>query len=117
MEEVPREFTESYQEIDGDLIELSTEWINTDGSSNPEKFTFPAQGGMNKFLTPVDEGRLEIETLISFGEWYMTGMQEGKQIITRHKVISEGGKRMRQTIRHTDSQGNTTEELFIFDRQ
>jgi len=68
-------------------------------------------------LTPIDEGRLEIETLIAPGEWYMTGIRDGKQVIMRHKVISEDGKRMRQTIRHTDSQGDTTEEIFIFDRQ
>ena len=44
----PKEFTEIYREIDGDLIELTA----TDGSSNPEKFTFPKQGAINKFCCP-----------------------------------------------------------------
>ena len=117
MEKAPKEFTEVYREIDGNLIELTTNWIAADGSSSPEKFTFPAQGGINKFLTPIDEGRFEIETLIAPGEWRMTGMQNGKQTITRHKVISKDGKSMRQTITNADAQGKTTEALYVFDRQ
>jgi hypothetical protein len=115
--DLPKEFTESYQEIDGNLIELTTIWIDSDGSSYPETFTFPAQGGVNTFLTPISEGRHEIETLIAPGEWFMTGMQDGKQTTTRHKVVSKDGKTMRHTIRHTDSDGKISEESFIFDRQ
>jgi hypothetical protein len=117
MKKAPKEFTEVYREIDGKLIELTTNWIASDGSSSPEKFTFPAQGGINKFLTPIDEGRFEIETLIAPGEWRMTGMLKGKQIITRHKVISKDGKTMRHSITNTDAKGKVTEELYVFDKQ
>jgi hypothetical protein len=117
LEAPPKEFTESYREVDGKLIELITAVIGSDGSSVTEKFTFPAQGGVNKFSTAIDKGRHEIEALIAPGEWYMVGMQDDKQTITRHKVISKDGKTMRQTIRETDSKGNITEEFLIFDRQ
>jgi hypothetical protein len=113
----PKEFTEVYREVDRNLIELTTNWIASDGSSSPEKFTFPAQGGINKFVTPIEEGRFEIETLIAPGEWRMTGMQNGKQVMTRHKVISKDGKMMRHTVTKTDAKGKVTEELYVFDRQ
>jgi hypothetical protein len=117
MEKAPKEFTEVYREIDGNLIELTTNLIESDGSSSPEKFTFPAQGGINKFLTPIEEGRFEIETLIAPGEWRMTSMLNGKQMRTMHKVISKDGKTMRHIVTLTDAQGKTTEALYVFDRQ
>jgi hypothetical protein len=113
----PKEYTEVYREIDSNLIELTTNWISSDGSSSPEKFTFPAQGGINKFSTPIDEGRFEIETLIAPGEWRMTGMQNGKQIITMHKIIGKDGKTMRHIVTNTDAKGKVSEELLVFDRQ
>src|SRR5512138_1828268 len=71
LSEVPKSFTESYREIDGDQIELTTVWIGSNGSPNTEKIVFPAQGGVNKFLNAIQKGRHEIETRISPGEWYM----------------------------------------------
>jgi hypothetical protein len=44
-------------------------------------------------------------------------MQNGKQTLTIHKIISEDGKTMRQTVTSVDSKGKPFEELRVFERQ
>jgi hypothetical protein len=41
----------------------------------------------------------------------------GKQVVTMHKVISEDGKTMRQTIKGVDSQGREGEQTQVLHRQ
>jgi hypothetical protein len=115
----PKERTEVYREVDGDLIEFVTTTTWQDGSSRSSKYTLPRQGGIiEKHLpNPFPDGMLWIETLIKSGNWYETIIAGGKQIAVRHKVISDDGKMMRQILRGVDSEGKPFEELEVYNRQ
>ncbi len=110
-----KEQTEVYREIDSDLIELTLTRIGADSSPTSSKLTWPIQGGALKGL--LRPGQSLVETFIAAGEWYVTYMQDGKQYLTIHKVISKDGKTMRQTSKGVDAQGKPYERLRLFDRQ
>jgi hypothetical protein len=57
------------------------------------------------------------ETLIGPGDWYVTYLQNGKQFLIMHKVISDDGKTMRQTITGIGPQGKPGEQIQVLDRQ
>ena len=86
-----------------------------DGTSDFDVMTYPAQGGALKSQVMPEEISL-FEILLNPGEWCGVYIQDGKQIVTRHKVISEDGKTMRQTIRGTDAQG-PVDIIEIFEKQ
>jgi len=76
--------------------------------------TWPAQGGVAEEGSSEEE--LLVETLIAPGEWYVTRIQDGKQIQFMHKVISEDGKIMRQTIEGVAEWGSY-KGVMVFDKQ
>ena len=112
----PKEQTEVYRELDSGRIELT--WKNTakDGSSGMLVLTYPIQGGTVK----VEQGDTPIswiQTRVGQREWYATYLHEGTQIMTRHKVISEDGKTLHQTLRGVDADGKPFEVLLVLEKQ
>ena len=94
-----KEDTNTYREIDGDLIELSIKTINPDGSLYTALWTWPKQGGYARVLSrTLEEGIVYVQTLIEPGHWCVNIMKDGKQIARYHKVVSKDGKTMRQTL-------------------
>lgn len=63
------------------------------------------------------EGTSWVETLIDPGNWYVTRLQNSKQVALVHKTFSKDGKTMRQTTKGTDDQGKPYEQVKVFDRQ
>jgi hypothetical protein len=116
-EVMPKERTEVYRELDVDLIEFTATGIEANGSPISFKATWPQQGGTVNILQGGNEETSYVETLIEPGNWYVTVLQNGKQIGVIHKTFSKDGKRMRQTYRSTDAQGNPFERLSLYDRQ
>jgi len=116
-EVMPKERTEVYRELDVDQMEFTATGIEANGSPISFKATWPQQGGTVDILQGGDEKTSYIETLIEPGDWYVTVMQNGKQIGVIHKTFSKDGKRMRQTYRGTDAQDNPFERLSLYDRQ
>jgi len=113
----PKEHTEIYREIDGDLIEFTTTEIRADGSSDSGRLTWPRQGGMVKVLEG-QSGLLLIESFIGPGNWYVTGLlKDGRQFGVRHKTVSKDGKTLRQTITGMDQGGKAFEQLEVYERQ
>ena len=113
----PKEETDVYREIEGDLIELTHKSIEMDGSTNLMVFTWPAQGGaVNIIKADIPENLSWVQTRID-GEWYATLLVDGKQFYTRHKTISKDGKILRQSFRSADDEGKPYENILIFDRQ
>jgi hypothetical protein len=102
---------EVYREVDTDLMEFS------DGSPTSDKWTWPRQGGTARRQPQLSEGMFYVETLIEPGHWYVTVMQNGKQIGIIHKTISNDGKTMRQTLKGVDPQGKPFEQLQVFHKQ
>ena len=112
----PKQRTEVYRQIPNGRIELKGTFTGIDGSSYSYSKTFPAEGGMAQ-LANSEPSESDVNTRVSPREWYVTIMQNGKQTLTIHKVISEDGKTMRQTVTSVDSKGKPFEELRVFERQ
>jgi len=112
----PKQRTEVYRQIPDGRIELKGTFTGIDGSSYSYSKTFPAEGGMGQYVNS-DPNESDVNTRVSPREWYVTAMQNGKQTLTIHKVISEDGKTMRQTVTSVDSKGKPFEELRVFERQ
>ena len=114
-----KEHVEIYRELDSGQIELTLTINYSNGFQAIWKYTWPAQGGVAKrFQGPPREGNiLEIETLISPGEWILTRMQDGKQYNSIYKIISKDGKTMRQTASGKSLRGGSYEGFSVFDKQ
>lgn len=94
-----KEDINTYREIEGDLMELSIKTINPDGSLYTALWIWPKQGGYADVLSrTLDEGIVYVQTLIEPGHWCVNIMKDGKQIARYHKVVSEDGKTMNQTL-------------------
>jgi hypothetical protein len=110
--------TNAYREIEGDLIELSIETINADGSLYSAKWTWPKQGGFAKCLSrTIPEGVLYDEVLVAPGHWYVSITQNGRQIAMYNKIVSKDGKTMRQTWTGIDKEGKPLHIIKVFERQ
>ncbi len=115
--QTPKEGMETYRAVGGDQIELTYTRTMKDGTSFLIKGQWPGQGGAVKVLEGAPEGVSWVETLISWGDWYVTRMQNGKQVGMMHKTLSKDGKTMIQTSRFMDAQGKLVEEVYVLDRQ
>jgi hypothetical protein len=62
------------------------------------------------------DGDSIVEVRLSPNEWYAVLMLKGRQVQTRHKVISKDGKTIRHTLRRVD-QGKEIEWIQVFDKQ
>jgi len=118
MQEVPaKELTEVLREVDGNRIDLSQRGVQEDGAPVTFHITYPAQGGV---ATVIDgegtEGLTFIETLVSPGNWYVTTLRDGKQVIVRHKVVSANGKTKQETVHGTDEHGQPFEQIEVYER-
>jgi hypothetical protein len=112
----PKEQTEVYRELDSGRIELT--WKNTasNGSTATLVFIYPLQGGAVK-VEPSDTPITWVQIRVAEREWYATYIYEGKQLMTRHKVISKDGKTMYQTLRGIDDAGKPFEVQLVLDNQ
>lgn len=113
-QESSKESIEIYQEIEGDQIKLTR-------SSSGTVVTWPKQGGIAvstwESSAQSTEGNWLVQTLVSPGEWNVTYIENHKQIGFIHKVVSNDGKTMIQTMKFTDDQGGFTEQVRIYERQ
>jgi hypothetical protein len=116
--DIPKSGTEAYREVEGGQIELTVTRTDASGSSVLSKYVWPAQGGAVMILQG-GPNRITgfVETLIEPGNWYVTCLQNGKQISWAHKTISKDGKTMTQTWKDMDAQGNLIVDIEVFDRQ
>jgi len=108
--------TETYREVDEENIEIAIKGIRADGSPLSYKILFPRQGGQVRYPQPVEEGRSEVETLIARGNWMVTWMQNGKQVLLRKKTVSKDGRTMRQILTGV-ADGKPLEAVVVYDKQ
>jgi hypothetical protein len=113
-----KEDTNTYREIEGDLIELSIKTINDDSSLYTAKWTWPKQGGFAKCLSrTIPEGVLYDEVLVAPGHWLVSITQDGRQIAMYQKIVSKDGKTMRQTWTGIDKEGKPLHIIKMFEKQ
>lgn len=114
----PKELTETYREINGGLIDFTYESVQADGTKELFKATWHAEGGtVNISEGQANPGRSYVETLLEPGNWYVTVLQDGKQIATMHKFISKDGKTMTQTSTDVDKDDKPSEILRVYEKQ
>ena len=112
----PKEMTETYRELSDDQIELTWKNIGRDGSSDLTVMTYPVQGGAAK-IQKGDDPNFFVQTRLEQDEWLVTYLRDGKQVLTRHKKISNDGKILRQTLKGFNDEGEPFEVLLVFDKQ
>ena len=108
------ESTEVYREIEDGQIELKR-------SPSGTVVTWPKQGGIAvstwESSSQSTEGNWLVQTLVAPGEWYVTYIENHKQIGFVHKVVSSDGKTMTQTMKFINDQGGLTEQVRVYERQ
>jgi hypothetical protein len=113
-----KEAMEVYQEVD-DQIELTLSGTSISGEPISGKGRWPRDGGIvrsDQEFTSY-EGILIVETLIAPGDWYVTYLKDGKQVVVIHKIISEDGRTMSLISKQADAQGKPCEQMVVYDRQ
>jgi hypothetical protein len=113
-----KEATEVYQEVD-DQIELTLTGTSISGEPISGKVRWPRDGGIAGSVQEVTsyEGILIVETLIAPGDWYVTYLKDGKQVVVIHKIISEDGRTMSLISKQADTQDKPCEQRVVYDRQ
>jgi hypothetical protein len=111
-----KEMTVTYGEV-GDQLTYEAKGTLINGSSISEKGNRPLVGGVIKVQPPNAEGTVGFVTVIGPGDAYVTTLQNGKQTVVNHFVVSKDGKTLTVTVKGTDSKGKPAEALYLWDRQ
>jgi hypothetical protein len=106
-----------YRELDSGIIEIKVKRVFMDGTSDSDVLTFPAQGGV-ALSKDMPEGMSFFEIYLGPGEWCGIYIQDGKQIVSRHKIVSDDGQTLTQTIRGNIDDGDGPIEIIeVFEKQ
>jgi hypothetical protein len=117
-EPAPKEVTAIWRELGADQYECVMTGVRIDGSAISVKATIPAKGGVINVQQPVPiKGQSGIVTIVGPGDWYITFMQDGKQVEVVHSVVSKDGKTARNTAKGVDAKGKPYEALDVYDKQ
>jgi len=116
-EAAPKEITMVIRE-NGDHFEVASTGTRTDGSKMSDKHSMPTQGGVASFDPPgLPKEMSIIFTTISPNEWYITVLNNGKQLGVVHHLISKDGKVLTDTLKGVDPQGKSFEQIAVYDKQ
>ncbi len=87
----------------------------SDGSPIAVKYTIPVSGGSGT----VQQGNFDavMSKRIDAYTRDNTFMKDGKELRTRHQVVSKDGKTMTSTVKGVDSAGNPVEGDDVFDKK
>ena len=110
----PKDVTLTIEE-QGDMMQVTASGTNSDGSPISVKYVIPASGGVAK----VQEGPYEGITSkrISDTVRHNTYTKDGKQVSTRHLVVSKDGKTLRSTVKGTNVLGQAVSGTDVFEKQ
>ena len=111
----PKQEMQVVRELDGNQLEYTLTGTRTDGSAISSKGVVPQQGGAYKGSFP--EGESVFRTVIDPNSFYITVLQNGKQVEILHVVINKDGKTMTATIKGIDAKGKPFEYLDFWDKQ
>ena len=95
----------AYRELENDMIEVTATGTGTDGSPVSLKGTFPRQGGG----TIAPEGMSYVVTVIDPYIFYLTILQNGKQVLMYRSTISKDGNTKRDQFKGMDTNGKAYE--------
>ena len=112
----PKNLTVVTEEKDGDL-QITATGTAADGTPISVKFTVPEKGGAGKVL----EGTAEYDGItakpVTGNVLDTTTTKNGKEVATRHTVVSKDGKTVRSTVKGINAQGNPVSATEVFEKQ
>jgi len=103
--------------LDADLFEVIVKGTRTDGSTFSEKITHPQKGGVQKTQPAPAAGEFYVVTVIGPGNFYITHIQNEKQVQVEQWVIDKDGKTGHNTIKGIDAKGKPYEEVGVWEKQ
>lgn len=108
-----RELITNYRELSDGYIEVTVTGTQVNGLPISLKSTFPRQGGG----TISAEGISYIVTVIGSYNFFLTVLQDGKQVLMYESKISEDGKTKRDRFRGIDANGKFYEGMEVSEKQ
>ncbi len=113
-----KEAVNIYREIEGDMIELTDKNILKDGTTQESKWIWPKEGGVAKCISREMPEIMEyVEILVEPGHWYVSIMVNGRKVAMYHKKVSKDGKTLTQTLVGTNAEGESGDEMRVYERQ
>ncbi len=103
----------TYRELENGQIQFNATGTRLDGSNILFSGTFPRQGGG----ALASEGLSYVVTVIDLYNFYLTILQDGKQVLMYESKISKDGKTKRDRFKGIDSSGKTYEGVEVWDKQ
>lgn len=102
-------------EEQGDNLQVTATGTNADGSPLSVKYTVPAKGGDGQ----IQEGPYDAMSskAVSANVRDNTYSKGGKQIASRHIVLSKDGKTMRATMKGINANGQTVAGTEVYEKQ
>ena len=107
-----KELMSNYRELGNGQIEVTGTGTREDGSPISFKGTFPRQGGG----TISAEGISSVVTVIDLYNYYITVLNDGKQVLVYECKMSKDGKMFRGRFKGIDNSGKIYEGAEVFDR-
>jgi hypothetical protein len=111
-----KEATVVFREV-GDQFEFDLKGTLINGSSISQKGNRPLVGGVIKVQPPNAKGISAYVTVIGPGDAYVTTLNNGKQTVVDHYVVSKDGKTLTVQTIGTDAKGKRVEALNLLERQ
>jgi hypothetical protein len=112
--EPPKDLTLAIEE-QGDNIQVSGTGTNADGSPLSVKYSVPLNGGAGQ----VQEGPYDAVSSkrISANVRENSYNKNGKEVASRHVVVSKDGKTMKSTVKGINAMGNAIKGIDVFEKQ
>jgi len=100
----------------GDHNELVFTFNQTGGSTETQTYTYPQTGGILQSAA-LSKDIMAIVTVIGPGEFYETAIQDGKQVMWQHGLVSKDGRTLTETQQRVDAEGKRIEILKVWEKQ
>jgi hypothetical protein len=102
-------------EEQGPNLQTTVTGTNSDGSPISAKFTVPISGGTGSIQAGDANGITSRRISANVRENSFT--KDGKEIRSRHMVVSKDGKTMTSKVKGTNSSGNPVDGTDVYDKQ
>lgn len=97
----------------GGNIEFTFTGTQMDGSAQSSRYIRPKEGGAVRREPAPPEGMSFVDTVVNSGEWYVTVLENGKQVGVYHWTVSKDGK----TISEKTEGANSDGRIAVYDKQ
>ena len=113
-----KDIIEVYKETEGNMIETTYTSFRKDGSTLVIERIFPKEGGIVKYVdSEIQEDILNIVIPVGSGDWFISTIVNGRNVLLRHMMVSKDGKTLIETFKGTNMEGQPIDAMAVSDRQ